>query len=49
LARRKLLPALYELDRDNRLPPEGRIIGVSRGAMDPEEFQNLVEEAVTEF
>ena len=33
LARRKLLPALYELDRDNRLPPDGRIIAVSRGDM----------------
>ena len=49
LARRKLLPALYELDRDNRLPPDGRIIAVSRGAMSPEEFHNLVQEAVTEF
>lgn len=49
LARRKLLPALYELDRDNRLPPDGRIIAVSRGAMTPEAFQNLVEEACKEF
>jgi glucose-6-phosphate 1-dehydrogenase len=49
LARRKLLPALYELDRDNRLPPDGRIVAVSRGAMAPEAFQNLVEEACKEF
>ena len=33
LAKRKLLPALYELDRDNRLPPDGRIIAVSRGVV----------------
>ena len=49
LARRKLLPALYELDRDNRLPPDGRIIAVSRGAMGAEEFLNLVEESCKEF
>jgi glucose-6-phosphate 1-dehydrogenase len=49
LARRKLLPALYELDRDNRLPPDGRIIAVSRGEMSTGDFQNLVEEACREF
>src|SRR5262245_33354639 len=49
LAKRKLLPALYELDRDNRLPPEGRIIAVSRGAMTEAEFINLVEAACIEF
>ena len=49
LARRKLLPALYELDRDNRLPPDGRIIAVSRGDMAAADFQNLVEESCREF
>ncbi|MBL9034380.1 MAG: glucose-6-phosphate dehydrogenase [Rhodospirillaceae bacterium] len=49
LARRKLLPALYELDRDNRLPPDGRIIAVSRGEMSAEDFRNLVEESCREF
>ncbi|HEY1382513.1 MAG TPA: glucose-6-phosphate dehydrogenase, partial [Dongiaceae bacterium] len=49
LAKRKLLPALYELDRDNRLPPEGRIIAVSRGQMSGDEFTRLVEEACIEF
>jgi len=49
LAKRKLLPALYELDRDNRLPPEGRIIAVSRGQMTADQFIKLVEEACIEF
>ena len=33
LARRKLIPALYHLDRERRLPDDGRIIAVSRGAI----------------
>ncbi|HEV8390643.1 MAG TPA: glucose-6-phosphate dehydrogenase, partial [Dongiaceae bacterium] len=49
LAKRKLLPALYELDRDNRLPPDGRIIAVSRGQMSQDEFINLVEASCVEF
>src|SRR5512134_4126207 len=49
LAKRKLLPALYELDRDNRLPPDGRIVAVSRGEMSQSEFINLVEAACIEF
>ncbi|HJR20333.1 MAG TPA: glucose-6-phosphate dehydrogenase, partial [Dongiaceae bacterium] len=49
LAKRKLLPALYELDRDNRLPPDGRIIAVSRGEMGPDDFIKLVEESSIEF
>ena len=42
-------PALYELDRDNRLPPDGRIIAVSRGDMSHEAFIKLVEESCVEF
>jgi len=49
LAKRKLLPALYELDRDNRLPPDGRIIAVSRGEMGPDDFVKLVEDSCIEF
>jgi glucose-6-phosphate 1-dehydrogenase len=45
LARRKLLPALYELDRANRLPADGRIFAVSRGAMATEAFKAMVEAA----
>ncbi|MBL8710740.1 MAG: glucose-6-phosphate dehydrogenase [Rhodospirillaceae bacterium] len=42
LARRKLIPALYHLDRERRLPDDGRIIAVSRGTMAPEEFLQLM-------
>ena len=35
LARRKLLPALFYRDRDDQLPAESRIIGVSRATLEP--------------
>lgn len=49
LAKRKLLPALFQLDRENRLPEDGRIIGASRGAMDDEAFRAMVEQACHDF
>jgi len=45
LAKRKLLPALYHLDHENRLPQDGRIIAVSRGAMSRDAYRQLVGEA----
>jgi glucose-6-phosphate 1-dehydrogenase len=45
LAKRKLLPALYHLDLENRLPPDGRIIAASRGEMSAEAYRALVREA----
>src|SRR5258707_3509741 len=45
LAKRKLLPALFQLDRDNRLPEDGRIIGASRGGMADDAYRQLVEPA----
>ncbi len=45
LAKRKLLPALYHLDHENRLPQDGRIIAVSRGAMSRDAYRQLVREA----
>ena len=45
LAKRKLLPALYHLDHENRLPQDGRIIAVSRGAMSRDAYRELVREA----
>jgi glucose-6-phosphate 1-dehydrogenase len=48
LARRKLIPALYHLDRERRLPDDGRIIAVSRGAMSQDAFLQLMhDECVT--
>ncbi|MET1026388.1 MAG: glucose-6-phosphate dehydrogenase [Dongiaceae bacterium] len=49
LAKRKLLPALFQLDRENRLPADGRIIGASRGGMDDAAFRELVEQACHDF
>jgi glucose-6-phosphate 1-dehydrogenase len=42
LARRKLIPALYHLDRERRLPDDGRIIAVSRGAMANDAFVQMM-------
>ncbi|MDJ0883695.1 MAG: glucose-6-phosphate dehydrogenase [Desulfobacterales bacterium] len=38
LSRRKLVPALYQLDKAGLLHDETRIIGVARHALDPEAF-----------
>ena len=42
LARRKLIPALYHLAREQRLPDDGRIICVSRGAMSHDDFVQMM-------
>jgi glucose-6-phosphate 1-dehydrogenase len=49
LARRKLMPALYHLDREDRLPADGRIVAVSRGEMSADEFRGLMRDACAEF
>ncbi|MDZ4277613.1 MAG: glucose-6-phosphate dehydrogenase [Dehalococcoidia bacterium] len=50
LARRKLLPALYNLFyADNLLPDSGRIIGYARSKLDDDEFRARAEEAVRKF
>lgn len=46
LARRKLLPALFERDCAGQLPPEGRIIGVSRRPMEEAAFRAFARDAV---
>ncbi|MGC9666019.1 glucose-6-phosphate dehydrogenase [Planosporangium sp. 12N6] len=43
LAMRKLLPALYLRDIDGQLPPEFRIIGVSRAGLDSDGYRGKVE------
>ena len=48
LARRKLIPALYHLDRERRLPDDGRIIAVSRGAMAEGDFLKLMHDECVE-
>ncbi|MBI2767385.1 MAG: glucose-6-phosphate dehydrogenase [Chloroflexi bacterium] len=49
LARRKLLPALYNLHLANLLPEKGKIIGYARGASDDSKFRQLAAGAVREF
>lgn len=49
LARRKLIPALYNLHRQNLLPRDGHVIGYARGTKTDAEFRRLVQQSVTEF
>ncbi|HXE10394.1 MAG TPA: glucose-6-phosphate dehydrogenase, partial [Verrucomicrobiae bacterium] len=48
LSKRKLLPALYHLMRQQLLPPETRIVGISRRPLTSEELLNTVELCVLE-
>lgn len=43
LALRKLLPALYQLHREQRLPADLRVLGLARSALSREAFQQRVE------
>ncbi len=49
LARRKLLPSLYNLVAQDLLPSAGKIIGMSRTNLGQEGFINLAREAINEF
>jgi glucose-6-phosphate 1-dehydrogenase len=49
LARRKLLPALYNLARTQRLPARFNVIGVSRSSMDDDSFRKQFSESLHEF
>lgn len=49
LARRKLLPALYQLEKAGLLHPETRILGVARNEFTKQEYIQLVEEALNTF
>jgi glucose-6-phosphate 1-dehydrogenase len=49
LSRRKLLPALYQLDQAGLLNNESRILGVARQEHSVEEFTAFVVENLTEF
>ena len=48
LARRKLLPALYNLALDGLLPDEGAVIGYARGQLSDDDFRRHAREAVRE-
>jgi glucose-6-phosphate 1-dehydrogenase len=49
LAQRKLVPAIYELKKDRRLPPEITIVGVARRDWSHEFFRQHLRQGVEEF
>ncbi len=49
LSRRKLLPSLYQLDKEGLLHPETRILGIARHELSQEEFAVKMREALATF
>src|SRR5689334_7131838 len=49
LTRRKLLPAIYHLSRNQRLPARFAVIGVARTEMSDEQFRNQFQDSLKEF
>ncbi|HEX2228179.1 MAG TPA: glucose-6-phosphate dehydrogenase, partial [Candidatus Binatia bacterium] len=49
LTKRKLIPALYNLARENRLPERFAVVGYARSEMTHEIFREKMREAVGEF
>ena len=49
LTKRKLIPALYRLAYERRLPPTVSIIGTSRTPMSDDEFRSKMHDSVKEF
>ncbi|WP_320670423.1 glucose-6-phosphate dehydrogenase [Patulibacter defluvii] len=49
LARRKLLPALYNLAHEGSLPERFHLVGVSRGELSDDEYREQVRQAVERF
>ena len=49
LARRKLLPAIYNLAHEGALPERFNLVGVSRRDMPDDEFRGFAKEAIGEF
>ena len=49
LAKRKLLPALYNLAHEGQLPERFALIGVSRSESTDDEFRTLARDSITEF
>jgi len=49
LARRKLLPALYELSRQGLLPRRGDVVGTATRELDDDGFRAFAHDAVEEF
>src|SRR5262245_18253865 len=49
LTKRKLIPALYNLALEKRLPERFAVVGYARSEMSHEEFRKRMREAVSEF
>src|SRR3954471_8111613 len=49
LAKRKLLPAIYNLAHEGALPEQFNLIGVSRGEMSDDDFREEARKAISEF
>jgi glucose-6-phosphate 1-dehydrogenase len=49
LARRKLLPSLYQLEKAGQLHPDTRILGVGRADWDKDAYTKVVREALETF
>src|SRR5436189_5001092 len=49
LAKRKLIPAIYELAKENLLDEKSYIVGYSRSEMSDEQFRKIAREAVEKF
>ena len=49
LAKRKLLPAIYNLAHEGALPERFNLIGVSRSEMSDDEYRDLARESITQF
>src|SRR5262245_56083492 len=49
LTKRKLLPALYRLMYERRLPPGFAVVGASRTAMSDDQFRDKMRESVKRF
>ncbi len=49
LTKRKLLPALYRLAYERRIPPGFAVVGISRTAMTDDAFREKMRESVQEF
>lgn len=49
LTRRKLIPALFDLQVKGRLPSNWRIVGVARSPLSDDEFRDRMESGVKEF
>ena len=49
LTSRKLIPALYELFRKKRLPPETRIVGIARTKFTDDEWRRNLHDTTREF